>query len=220
MCSLSSVSSPASCGGRRLLRHEGAVSMRHGTAQDRVRSCSRGTGAPAAGTFPERFPEGSPRRGPGSSLPPGGPPSPRSPERSAWASSPGSGFPEAGPIPLTASGPFRLMALTGLPPAAALALCLCRGAGLARGPSGRLWRGRLSPGPRGSSTLRCRVPTRVSRRREFRAAPRRGGHSQVAVLPGRLQHVLSPQLAVQPAVKLSQTESKRFTGTASTASAS
>lgn len=129
MCSLSSVSSPTSCGGRRLLRHEGAVRMRRRTAQDCVCSCSRGTGAPAPGTFPECFPEGSPRRGPGSSLPPGGPPSPRSPERSAWASSPGSGFPEAGPVPLTASGPFHLMALTGLPPAAALALCLCRALG-------------------------------------------------------------------------------------------
>lgn len=212
MCSLSSVSSPASCGGRRLLRHEGAVRMRHGSAQDRVRSCSRGTGAPAPGTFPECFPEGSPRRGPGSSLPPGGPPSPRSPERSAWASSPGSGFPEAGPVPLTASGPFPSddpdwpSACCG--PGPVPLPCT----GLAQGPSGRLWRGRLSPGPRGSSTLRCRVPTRVSRRREFRTAPHRGGHSQVVALPWRLQHVLGSLSSLQlssPRLRISGSQERR-----------
>lgn len=167
---------------------------------------------PSPDTFPERFPEGSPRRGPGSSLPPGGPPSPRSPERSAWASSPGSGFPEAGPVPLTASGPFPSdgpdwpSACCG--PGPVPLPC----AGLARGPSGRLWRGRLSPGPRGSSTPRCRVPTRVSRRREFRTAPHRVGHSQVVALPWRLQHVLSSLSSLQlssPRLRISGSQERR-----------
>lgn len=134
MCSLSSVSSPASCGGRRLLRHEGAVRMRHGSAQDRVRSCSRGTGAPAPGTFPECFPEGSPRRGPGSSLPPGG-------RRRRGLPNGRHGRPRRAPAsPRLAqflsrpAAPFHLMALTGLPPAAALALCLCRALGSHRAP--------------------------------------------------------------------------------------
>lgn len=85
-------------------------------------------------------------------------------------------------------------------------------AGLARGPSGRLWRGRLSPGPRGSSTLRCRVPTRVSRRREFRTAPHRGGHSQVVALPWRLQHVLGSLSSLQlssPRLRISGSQERR-----------
>lgn len=129
MCSLSSVSSPASCGGRRLLRHKGAVRMRHGTTQDRVRSCSRGTGAQPRGLSRSAFPRAAHVAGRGAAFLPGG-------RRRRGLPNGRHGRPRRAPAsPRLAlflsrpAAPFHLMALTGLPPAAALALCLCRALG-------------------------------------------------------------------------------------------